>query len=285
MDPTTEAAYSSALEPNTDSTSKEICVAGPPDLFSAVGPGPRASVPIKADWAPIMEFIAADILQHPPFGDVLNSLRSLSLSEDSWTDYVRLEGDSDDEENLRPPTTHLIAVVDDLTDMLDFDSDDTDGMDVGAGNDLEPPPTGRWTATSSYDIYTWWTHLRRTTATKRTQRRINPPGQKPKQRRRRRSKSSHSKNSNNNARKIDTPVNSKGNNDHMDPVMEQDEPGHAEHSPEQTPDHSDPEGRTHQPASEEEYSPDDDAFIIPKKRLERDNLHRRLMATARSLKK
>jgi len=34
--------------------------------------------------------------------------------------------------------------------MLDFDSYDIDGMDVDAGDDLEPPPTGRWTATSSY---------------------------------------------------------------------------------------------------------------------------------------
>ena len=67
--------------------------------------------------------------------------------------------------------------------------------------------------------------------------------------------------------------------------MEQDEPGHAEHSPKQMPDHSHPKAQTHQPASGEEYSPDDDAFIIPEKRLERDNLHRRLMATTRSLKK
>ena len=50
--------------------------------------------------------------------------------------------------------------------------------------------------------------------------------------------------------------------------MEQDELGHAKHSPEQTPDHGDPEGRTHQPASGEEDSPDDDAFIILEKRLE-----------------
>ena len=33
------------------------------------------------------------------------------------------------------------------------------------------------------------------------------------------------------------------------------------------------------------HSPDDDAFIIPDERVERDNLHRKLMATARSLKK
>ena len=89
------------------------------------------------------------------------------------------------------------------------------------------------------------------------------PGQKPKRWRRCRSNSSHSKNSDNSARKIDTPVNSKGNNDHMDPAMQQDEPGHTKHSPEQTPDHSDPEGRTHHTTSKED-SPIDDAFIIRK---------------------
>ena len=59
----------------------------------------------------------------------------------------------DDEEIRPPPTTHLIAIVDDLTDMLDFDSEDIDGMDDDAGEEQEPLPTGRWTATSSYDIY------------------------------------------------------------------------------------------------------------------------------------
>ena len=28
-----------------------------------------------------------------------------------------------------PPTTHFVATVDDLTDMLDFDFEDIDGMD------------------------------------------------------------------------------------------------------------------------------------------------------------
>ena len=37
--------------------------------------------------------------------------------------------------------------------MLDFDSEDIDGMDDDAGEEQEPPPTGRWTTTSSYDIY------------------------------------------------------------------------------------------------------------------------------------
>ena len=37
--------------------------------------------------------------------------------------------------------------------MLDSDSEDIDGMDDDAGDEQEPPPIGRWTATSSYDIY------------------------------------------------------------------------------------------------------------------------------------
>ena len=67
----------------------------------------------------------------------------------------------------------------------------------------------------------------------------------------------------------------------MNPAMEQEEPGHAE----QTPDHSDLEGRTHQTASGEEHSPVDDAFIIPEEHLKQDKLRRKLLAIARSLKK
>ena len=119
----------------------------------ATGFEPPASVPIESDWAPIMEFTSADIFQHSPLGDVLNSLRSLSLSGDPWPNYVRLEWDAHDEEIRCPPTTHLVATVDDLTDMLDFGSEDIDGMDDDAGDEQEPPPIGRWTGTSSHDVY------------------------------------------------------------------------------------------------------------------------------------
>ena len=90
--------------------------------------------------------------------------------------YVRLEWEADDEIHS-PPTTHLIATVDDLTDMLDFDSKDIDGMDDDAGEEQEPPPTGRWTATSSHDIYIyiWWIHPKKTMMRNgRMQRRIAP---------------------------------------------------------------------------------------------------------------
>ena len=37
--------------------------------------------------------------------------------------------------------------------MLDFGSEDIDGMDDDVGDEQEPAPVGRWKATSSYDIY------------------------------------------------------------------------------------------------------------------------------------
>ena len=84
---------------------------------------------------------------------MLNSFGSLSLSGDTWPNYVRLEWEGDGEEIRSPLTTHLVSTIDDLTDMLDFDSEDFDGMNDEAGDEPEPPPSGRWTATSSYDIY------------------------------------------------------------------------------------------------------------------------------------
>ena len=118
-----------------------------------MGSGLHASASIEPDWAPVLEFSSADIFQHLPFGNVLSSLKSLSLSGDSRPNYVRLEWEVDDEELCFPPTTHFIATVNDLTDMLDYDSVNIDSMDDDAGEEQEPPHTVRWTATSSYDIY------------------------------------------------------------------------------------------------------------------------------------
>ena len=75
------------------------------------------------------------------------------MSGDSWPNYVWLEWEAGDKGISGPPTTHFIATVDDLTNVLDFDSEDIDAMDDDVGEEQEPPPTGRWTATSSYDIY------------------------------------------------------------------------------------------------------------------------------------
>ena len=100
-----------------------------------------------------MEFTAVDIFRHSPFGDILNSLKSPSLSGEPWPDYGQQGWDADDEEIRNPPTTHFVATVYDLTDMLVFESEDIDGMDADEGDDQEPAPIGHWKATSSYDIY------------------------------------------------------------------------------------------------------------------------------------
>ena len=86
---------------------------------------------------------------------MLNSLKNLSLEEDSQLNYVRSELEADDEEFCFPPATHFIATVDDLTDVLDYGSEDIDGMDDDADKEQvqDPPFTGRWTATSTYDVY------------------------------------------------------------------------------------------------------------------------------------
>ena len=156
MDPAPQAAHSSTMEPNTGLAPKEACDTRPPDSCPAVGSSPRASKPAESSWAPVMEFTAADIFQHSPFGDMLNSLMYLPLLGDSLPNYVWLEWEAGNEGIRCPPTTHFISTADDLTDMLDFDSEDIDGMDDDAGEEQEPPPTRRWTATSSYDIYIWW---------------------------------------------------------------------------------------------------------------------------------
>ena len=69
----------------------------------------------------------------------------MDCGQDGW--------DADDEEIQNPPTTHFVATVDNLTDTLDYDSEDIDGMDDDAGDDQEPAPTGLWKATSIHDIY------------------------------------------------------------------------------------------------------------------------------------
>ena len=147
MDAAPETATSMAIEPDTSLVPRKAHDSKVPDF---VNPAP---LPIKPEWASVMEFTSADVFQHSPFGNILNTLKSLSLSGEPWPDYCQQGWDADDEEIQNPPTTHFVAAVDDLTAMLDFDSEDIDGMDDDAGDEQEPAPVGRWKATSSYDIY------------------------------------------------------------------------------------------------------------------------------------
>ena len=155
LNPAMEAADSAVLEPHIDPTSSRICATGTSDLSPATGSEPRASAYVELGQAPIVEFSSADIFRHSPLGDVLNSLKTLSLAGDSQPNYIRFELGVDDWEFRFPPTSHLIATVEGLTDMLDYGSKDIDSMDDDAGEEQaqKPPLTGRWTATSLYDVY------------------------------------------------------------------------------------------------------------------------------------
>ena len=119
MDAASGAAIPTAIEPNTNPALRETRDSKEPD--SSPDSEPSAPLLIESNWAPIMEFTAADIFQHSPFGDILNLLKSLSLSGEPWPDYGQQGWDTDDEEIQSPPTTHFVAAVDALTDMLDFD--------------------------------------------------------------------------------------------------------------------------------------------------------------------
>ena len=59
----------------------------------------------------------------------------------------------ENEEIQSPPTTHFVATVESLNDVLDFDSEDIDSMDDDAGDKHEPAPIRHWTTTSSHDVY------------------------------------------------------------------------------------------------------------------------------------
>ena len=105
LDTALGAMISMAIEPNTIPVLCKACDSKVPD--SSPDSEPSAPLPIESDWAPIMEFTAADIFQHSPFGDILNSLKHLSLSGESWPDYGRDGWDADDEEIQTPPPPTL----------------------------------------------------------------------------------------------------------------------------------------------------------------------------------
>ena len=81
LDTASGAAISMAMEPNTIPVLCKARNSKVPD--SSLDSEPSAPLSIEFDWAPVMEFTAADIFQHSPFGDILNSLKSLSLYQKS----------------------------------------------------------------------------------------------------------------------------------------------------------------------------------------------------------
>ena len=120
-----------------------------PDSFPNTSPGPsqHASCGL-GQGTPVPA-------QTSLLNEALDLMRSLVIIEELLPNCTQPELGAGNRELYFPPTTHFIATVEDLTDMLDYTSEDIDGMDddVGEEEARNPPFTGRWTATSSYDVY------------------------------------------------------------------------------------------------------------------------------------
>ena len=96
LNPITGATDSAALEPHADSTSYDTCINGTPDLSPVSSSEPREPADTELDRLLIFEFSTADIFQHSPMGDLLNSLKNLSLADGSSPNYVRFDLTADD---------------------------------------------------------------------------------------------------------------------------------------------------------------------------------------------
>ena len=139
--------------------------------------------------------------------------------------------------------------------MLDFDSEDIDGMDADEGDDQEQEPIGNWKATSSYDVYMVDTPNRNDNEDQKGATRYRSLEKQSKRRRKRKAKPHLDK----------------------DPAIEQGESTDDKHAIEHP---SKQGGQSEQPIPGKDNSPDD---LTPDKLLEHQNLHQRLVATAHSL--
>ena len=180
-----------------------------------------------------------------------------------------------------PPTTHLVATVEDLTDELDYASEEADDMDEDIDgmshttSRLATSNTGKWAATSTYDVYMVDTPKDDGE---------DPEEEPPKRRRpRKRSKGKgRGRGSNNN-------TNTDGTGDGATPENAEDEGNNAtpeQHhgaigmpdDPEDPEDPEDSEDSNYLPESEDEVSLGPEDFIVPEDPLEQE----RVSATAYS---
>ena len=87
--------------------------------------------------------------------EALGLMQSLAITDPLPPNYTQLKLGAKSGEFCVPPTTHLIATVEDLTDMVDYATEDINGTDDDADAEIStaPPITRRWMATSTYDVY------------------------------------------------------------------------------------------------------------------------------------
>ena len=163
-------------------------------------------------------------------------MRSLVITEGRRPNYAQPGLGAESGEFYVPPTTHFIATIEDLTDMLDYDSEDIDSMDDKAGEEQaqNPPFTGRWTATSSYDVYMVDTPKEGNDDIEKNAVEDKSPEIQPKHRRQqRRSISRREKDSDTGMRDNNTPDNTEDQEDPAEPTFAQDNREDGQVSPDE----------------------------------------------------
>ena len=149
--------------------------------------------------------------------------------------------------------------------MLDFDSKDIDGMDDDADKEQgqDPPFTGRWTATSSYDVY--MVDTPKGSGDDKEEPDTNKPSETQSKCRRpkRRSKSRRSKVSNTGIGENNTLGDAENNEDPVGAASEQEERDNGEDNPNEQAIEDDSEDDSYRPPSDDETSLDNEDFVVP----------------------
>ena len=172
--------------------------------------------------------------------------------------------------------------------MLDYDSEDIDSMDDDAGEEQapKPPVIGRWTATSSYDVYMVDSPKENNDDNEKDPVKNKPPEIQLKHRRQQcYSKPRRGKRSNTGTGENNTSDDAEDNEDPVEPASEQEEREHGRASPDERAIKEDSEDSNYLPLSEDEVSLGNEDFIVPEEPLEQECLKRQLIGTAKSLKK
>ena len=153
-------------------------------------------------------------------------------------------------------------------------------MDDDVGDEHEPAPIGHRKATSSYDIYVVDTPNEGNGDERMED---DPSKKQPKRRRQRRhSKSRQSKSGDIGTGDNNTPDSADDNNNPLQQDLEQENGGAT---PPKRAGDGEEEDDNYMPPYKDEASLGDDEFVVPEDPVEQERFKRRLMATARSLKK
>ena len=149
----------------------------------------------------------------------------------------------------------------------------------------DPPFTGRWTATSSYDVY--MVDTPKESGDDKEEPDANKPSVTQSKRRhpKRCSKPRRSKDGNTGTEENSTPGDAENNEDPFGAASEQEEHDNGQDNPDEQAIEDDSEDGSYRPLSEDEESLVNEDFIVPEEPLEQERFKRQLIATARSLKK